>query len=149
MSSNQSTNEYIKGCMNSFQYLWITWYILWHIMYVLSFNMTCSIFEIYWGEILFFIQMHFHNVWCIKNQTKHSSNALLSLVRNLMHQTLNKDWENSDQNPEFLRILHSDRKSRWHWNYIWPISLDKDMENLLLLTKTCYYLNFWPFGGCY
>ena len=29
-----------------------------------------------------------HNVWCIKNRTIHSSNALLSLVRILMHQRL-------------------------------------------------------------
>ena len=29
------------------------------------------------------------NVWCIKNRTKHSHKTLLSLVRYLMHQTLN------------------------------------------------------------
>ena len=28
------------------------------------------------------------NIWCIKNRTKHSSKTLLSLVRFLMHQTL-------------------------------------------------------------
>ena len=33
------------------------------------------------------------NVWCIKNQTNHSSKTLLSLVRFLMHQTLLFNFE--------------------------------------------------------
>ena len=61
-----------------------------NIMYVLSFTI-CSIFENYWSEILlFFMQMHFHK-W-----------------------RLRKIWS------EFLRILHSGRKSRcamYHCHY--------------------------------
>ena len=36
-------------------------------------------------HVLFYLLL---NVWCIKNRTRHSTKALLSLVRFLMHQTL-------------------------------------------------------------
>ena len=100
-----------------------------HVLCMYS-HLTWLIFEIYWGEILFFIQMHFHNVWCIKNQTKHSSNALLSLVWILMHQILGWKIEISDSKQFF---------SAWVLNETGNTELFCFFL-LLLLSETCSWV---------
>ena len=42
------------------------------------------------------------NVWCIKFRSKHSSNTVLCLLRNLMHQTLRNNWERIFESTVFL-----------------------------------------------
>ena len=50
------------------------------------------------------------NVWCIKSSSKHSSNRVLCLLRNLMHQTLSP--------PLSLPILYSPTATK-NWSS-WP-----------------------------
>ena len=71
---------------------------------------------------------------------------------------INKDWEKSDQNswrsyilvlflPE-CRIFKSSDQIFLNDFGIW-FDLLASIRYMLLLTKMCYYLNLWPFLGCY
>ena len=75
------------------------------------------------------------NVWCIKNRTIYSSKTLLSLVRFLMHQTL--DMKNNVENA--LKIIHLYWKI---WKHLFAnlfLDSDKDFKS----DEICFRYSIW------
>ena len=59
---------------------------------------------------LIFWYVGLHNIWCIKFRSKHSSNTVLCLLRNLLHQTLVHNiiliqWNLDLRNPDLRKNL--------------------------------------------
>ena len=70
----------------------------------------------------------------IKDSEKSGQNSLGSYI------LVRKDWEKSDQNSWGSYTMVGEVDDFW---------IRFDLLDLLLLTKTCCYLNFWLFEGCY